>query len=242
MDESIYNIIRQRRENAEHPEDLLSLLMQARDEDDSSQMNDKQIRDEIATLMLAGHETTANALSWTWMLLAQHPEVYQKLLNELDTVLDRRSPTVEDIPHLRYANMIIKESMRLYPPVPLFIRDAVKDYELGGYKIPAGCYILISQWVMHRHPKYFENPEKFIPERWEQDLEKQLPKGVYIPFGEGHRICFGQSFGMMEAVLLLATIARKFQLTLVDADSIIPQPSITLQPQHGIKVKISQRS
>lgn len=241
MDKSIYKIINQRRSSSENPGDLLAMLMEARDEDDGSQMSDKQLRDELATLILAGHETTSNTLSWTWMLLAQHPAVQTKLLDEINTVLEGRPPTVADLPRLRYANMVIKESMRLYPAVPSFSREAVKDCEIGDCLIPAGCSIIISQWVMHRSPKYFENSEVFQPERWENDLEKRLPKGVFIPFGDGPRICIGKGFALMEAVLLLVTIAQKYQLSLVPDHNIIPQPSITLRPQSGIKMVLSKR-
>ncbi|MGB3640751.1 MAG: cytochrome P450 [Rivularia sp. (in: cyanobacteria)] len=242
MDESIYSLIQQKRQSNEDGTDLLSMLMQARDEDDNSQMSDYQLRDEVATLMLAGHETTANALSWTWMLLAQHPQVEAKLWDELKSVLGGRLPTIEDLPQLPYANMVIKESMRLYPPVAIFGREAVEDYQLDGYEIPSGCVVMLSQWVMHRHPKYFDNSEEFIPERWENDLEKRLPRGVYIPFGDGPRICIGKGFAMMEAVLILATVAQKYKLKLVEDHPIVPQPSITLRPEHGIKVEITKRN
>ncbi len=241
MDKSIYGIINQRRSSGESPGDLLSMLMEARDEDDGSQMNDKQLRDELATLILAGHETTSNTLSWTWMLLSQHPEVQTKLLDEINTVLEGRPPTVADLPRLRYADLVIKESMRLYPAVPSFGREAARDCEIGGYLIPAGCSILISQWVMHRNSKYFENAELFQPERWEGDLEKRLPRGVFIPFGDGPRICIGKGFALMEAVLLLVTIAQKYQLSLVHDYPIVPQPSITLRPESGIKMILRQR-
>lgn len=242
MDQSIYSLIQQKRDRNEDSSDLLSMLMQARDEDDNSQMSDRQLRDEVATLMLAGHETTANALSWTWMLLAQHPEVEAKLWDELNTVLGGRLPSIEDLVQLQYANMVIKESMRLYPPVAIFGREAVEDYQLDGYEIPSGCVVMLSQWVMHRHPKYFDNSEEFIPERWENDLEKRLPRGVYIPFGDGPRICIGKGFAMMEAVLILATVAQKYKLTLIEDHPIVPQPSITLRPEHGIKVEITKRN
>jgi cytochrome P450 len=241
LDKSVYSIINQRRSSGESPGDLLSMLMEARDEDDQSQMSDKQLRDELITLIIAGHETTSNTLSWTWMLLAQYPEVRTKLLEEIDTVLEGRTPTVADLPRLRYADLVIKESMRLYPAVPTFGREAVKDCEIGGYTIPAGCAIMISQWVMHRNPKYFENPEVFQPERWENDLEKRLTKGVYIPFGDGPRICIGKGFALMEAVLLLVTIAQKYQMSLVPDFPIVPQPSITLRPEHGLKMVLSKR-
>jgi cytochrome P450 len=240
MDGAIYSLIQQKRNAKEDGVDLLSMLMHARDEETGQQMNDKQLRDEVATLMLAGHETTANALSWTWMLLSQYPEARSQLQAELEKVLAGRSPTVEDIPQLRYAGMVVKESMRLYPPVSIFGREAVRDCTVGDYAIPEGCIIQISQWVMHRHPRYFENPDEFQPERWEEDLEKRLPKGVYIPFGDGPRICIGRGFAMMEAVLLLATIAQKFQLNVLPGFPIVPQPSITLRPETGVKVQLKQ--
>jgi cytochrome P450 len=241
LDQSIYHLIQERRKVEEDTGDLLSMLMAAKDEEDGSQMNDQQLRDEIITLMLAGHETTANTLSWTWMLLSQNPHVQEQLLAELQAVLAGRLPTVEDIPHLRYTNFVIKESMRLYPAVAIMARQVKTACELAGYQIPAGCIMTMSQWVMHRDPHYFEDPETFKPERWENDLEKQLPKGVYFPFGDGPRICIGKGFALMEAVLLLATIAQKFQLKLVPDHPIIPQPSITLRPAKGIQVSLQQR-
>ncbi len=240
MDETIYNIINQRRKNPLDTNDLLSMLMEIRDEADGGCMSDKQLRDEVATLILAGHETTASALSWTWMLLSQHSEVQAKLRAELQVVLCGRSPTVEDIPRLQYTEMVIKEAMRLYPPVPIITRRTSKDCKIGGYSVPAKCEILISQWTMHRNPRYFEEPDVFKPERWAGDLEKQLPKGVYFPFGDGPRICIAKGVARMEAVLLLATIAQKFQLTLVPNFSIVPQFSITLRPKNGIKVVLSK--
>ncbi|GAA6617902.1 cytochrome P450 [Scytonema sp. NUACC26] len=241
LDKYIYRIIEERRSSGEDPGDLLSLMMQARDEDDGSQMSDKQLRDAIATLIFAGHETTANSLAWTWMLLAQYPEVQTKLQQELQTVLGDRTPTVADLAALQYTTMIVKESMRLYPVVWNRVSEASQDCELGGYKVPVGCTVIISQWVMHRSERYFENPEVFYPERWANDLEKELPKGVYAPFGGGPRTCIGKSFASMEAVLLLATIAQKFELNLIPNQSIIPEPTMTLQPKNGIKVVINQR-
>jgi len=240
MDEAIYKLIQQRRDSDEETKDLLSMLMHARDEETGQQMNDKQLRNEVVTLMLAGHETTANALSWTWVLLSKYPEVRNKLQDELNQVLAGRSPTVEDIPQLRYTDMVIKESMRLYPPVSIIGREAVRDCTIGDYAVPEGCAIQISQWVMHRHPRYFENPEIFQPERWEDNLEKRLPRGVYIPFGDGPRICIGRGFALMEAILLLATIAQKFQLDVLPGFPIVPQPSITLRPEYGVKVQLKQ--
>ena len=240
MDETIYKVIHQRRQDRDNG-DLLSMLIQAEDEADGSSMNDKQLRDEVATLMIAGHETTANTLAWTWMLLSQHPQVQDKLLTELEEVLNGRSPSIEDIPHLRYTEMVIKEAMRLYPPVPFIPRKAAVDTEIDGYSIPAGCVLIMSQWVMHRHPRYFSEPLTFIPERWRDNFEKTLPRGVYFPFGDGPRICVGKSFALMEAVLLLATIAQKFQIKLVPDFEITPQVAVALRPRNGIKVLVTKR-
>jgi len=240
MDKHIYDIIQQRRASGENPGDLLSMMMQAQDEDDGSRMSDKQLRDEIATLIFAGHETSANTLTWAWMLLSQNPEVQIKLRQELKEVLGDRLPTIADLPSLRYTNLVIKESMRLYPVVWNMFSETSADCEIGGYHVPAGCTIIGSQWVMQRDPRFFEQPEVFNPDRWAGDLEKQLPPGVYAPFGGGPRICIGRSFALMEVVLLLAAIAQKFELTLVPGQTIIPQPTITLQPKDGIKMVLKK--
>jgi cytochrome P450 len=241
MDEFIYRIIQERRESAEDTGDLLSMLLKVTDEVDGSQMSDRQLRDELATLMLAGHETTANALAWTWILLAQHPDAEARLHQELDRVLEGRSPTMADIPHLPYTQQVIKESMRLYPPVVLLARSAQHDYVLQGYRIPKDCIILMSPWVQQRNVKYFADPLAFKPERWDADLEKRLPKCVYIPFGEGPRICIGKGFAQMEATLILATLAQHYQLRLSPGYEIEPFPSLTLRPKHGLQATLMQR-
>ena len=241
MDATIYNILTQRRESGDDPGDLLSMLMAARDEDDGTGMSDQQLRDEIATLMLAGHETTANTLSWTWMLLAQNPKAEAKLQEEIEQVLGSRIPTIKDLPNLPYASAVITESMRLYPAVSLLGREAVEEVKIGDYLIPKGCVVMLSQWVMHRKEEYFDNPESFQPERWLDGLERRLPKGVYFPFGDGPRICIGKGFALMEAVLILVAIAQKYQLSLVPDCEIIPQPSITLRPETGIQITLRAR-
>ena len=249
MDAQIYGLIQQRRSRQEDPGDLLSLLIQAQDEVDGSRMTDRQLRDELTTLVIAGHETTANSLTWTWMLLGQHPDVEAKLFAELESVLGGcsdspqglRPPTVEDIPQLLYAQSVIKEAMRLYPSTLSLARTTPQDYELGEYLIPAGWVMMFSPWVMHRSSRYFEDPQAFRPERWENDLEKRLPKGVYLPFGDGPRVCIGKSFALMEAILVLATIARRFQLSLVPDQSLEPLASMTIRPKHGVRVKVLSR-
>lgn len=240
MDQYIYSLIQWRRQSAEDSGDLLSMLMQARDEN-SRQMSDKQLRDEVVTLLFAGQEALAVVLSWTFILLSLHPQLQTKLLAELTEVLGGRCPSVADIPHLCYIDSIIKEAMRLYPPIAVMPRIATQDYEIDGYKVPAGCTILISQWTMHRHPRYFEEPDKFDPDRWANHLEKRLLRGVYFPFGDGPRICIGKSFAQMEMVLIIATIAQKYQLTLVPDFHIIPWATITLRSKQGVPVKLKKR-
>lgn len=241
LDQTIYALIQQRHQGGDDPGDLLSLLLQAQDED-GSRMSDRQLRDELTTLILAGHETTANALSWSWMLLAQNPNVESKLISELQTVLGDRTPTLADLPQLRYTEQLIKELLRLYPPLFSLARSPIQDYDLTGYHLPAGYIVIFSPWVMQRSARYFTHPLQFQPERWEQDLENQLPKGVYFPFGDGPRVCMGKSFALMEAVLLLATIAQKWQLTLLPDQPLLPLPSMTLRPQAGITVWVTKRT
>lgn len=240
LDETVYAMIQQRRGHDTQGNDLLGMLMQVEDADDGSRMGDRQLRDEVTTMMSAGHETTANTLSWTWMLLAQHAHICAKLREELNQVLQGRTATIEDLPKLSFTNWVIKEAMRLYPPVTDIGREATQDCEIGGYRIPKGTTLMISQWVMHRDERYFADPEKFDPERWANDFEKQLPRGVYFPFGDGPRVCIGKSFALMEAVLILATIAQQFELSLVPEQSIELQPSITLRPKQGIQVLLKQ--
>ncbi|MBD2386490.1 cytochrome P450 [Cylindrospermum sp. FACHB-282] len=239
FDEIIYPIIQQRRESGEDQGDLLSMLLQIQDEEGNG-ISDKQLRDEAVTLFIAGHETTALTMSWGLYLLSQHPEIEQKLHAELQTVLGGRTPTFADLPQLPYTDRVIMEVMRLYPPVWAMVRTALQDCEISGYTVGAGQSIMISQWVMHRDPRYFEQPEVFNPDRWEGDLAKRIPHFAYFPFGGGSRICIGQSFTKMEAVLLLATIVQKFRLTLVPDQEIIPWPGFTLRPKYGVKMLLNK--
>ncbi len=246
MDRLIYELIRQRRAKRKDIDgyscllsgDLLAMLMEVVDSSDGTGMSERQLRDELVTLMLTGHETTANLLSWTFMLLCQNPSVQAKLILELETVLGNCLPNTEDLNHLRYTQQVIKESLRLYPTLYAIPRCPIRDCEIGGYTFPAGCFMIVSPWVMQRSSSYFANPEQFQPERWANNLEKELPKGVYFPFGEGPRSCIGKGFAMMEATLLLATIVQKFKLELLSEPPIVPFPSITLRPKYGIKVLI----
>lgn len=237
----IDRIIQQRRESKEDTGDLLSMLLHAQDED-GSRMTAQQLRDEALTLFLAGHETTASSLSWTWWLLAQNPEVEAKLHAELDAVLNGRVPTIDDLPKLKYISCILSESMRVYPPAWAMARLAVEDHELGGYPVPKGTGIAAAQWVVHRDARWYENPERFIPERWESgDLLRQIPRFAYFPFGYGPRQCIGNTFALMEANLVLATIAQRFRFRLVPGHTVVPLASITLRPRHGLHVVAEAR-
>jgi cytochrome P450 len=236
----IDRIIQQRRDSNDDAGDLLSLLIHAQDED-GSRMTTQQLRDEALTLFLAGHETTASTLSWTWMLLAQNPRVEQKLQAELDSVLAGRAPTLDDLPLLPYTSHVITESMRLYPPAWAMARLAIEDHSLAGYPVPKGTGIAAVTWVVHRDPRWYDRPEEFLPERWQSDLLKKIPRFAYFPFGYGPRQCIGNSFALMEAQLVLATIAQRFRFTLLPDHPIVPLPSITLRPRHGLHVQVESR-
>lgn len=240
LDEVVYRIINQRRASGEDRGDLLSMLLQAQDED-GSQMTDKQLRDEVMTLFLAGHETTAVLLSWTGYLLSQHPAVEQKLADEVEAVLGGRAPTVADLPQLRYAEWVIQETLRLYPPAWLLGREPLQDCEFGGFRVPKGSILLMSPWVMHRDARYFENPAAFNPDRWANGLAKTLPRFAYFPFGGGPRLCIGNQFAMMEAVLVLVSIIQRYRLNLAPGQQVIPQPLVTLRPGSDIKMQLSRR-
>jgi cytochrome P450 len=238
LDEIIYGFIDRRRKSSAEHADLLSMLLQARDEDDGSHMSDQQLRDEAMTLFLAGHETTALVLTWTGYLLAQHPGVAERLRAELHAVLGGRSPAAADVPRLAYTEHVVLESMRLYPPVYAFGREALSDCVVHGYRIPARTTLFMSQWVMHRDPRWFDEPEKFLPDRWADGLAQRLPRFAYFPFGGGPRVCIGNTFAMLEAVLVLATLAQKFRFTIVPEHPVVPWPSMTLRPKHGIQVVV----
>jgi cytochrome P450 len=244
LDGTIYRLIGERRARAATGEaegDLLSLLLSARDPEGGGPLNDLQLRDEALTLFLAGHETTANALAWTWYLLARNPEAEDRLHDELDTVLDGRPATVEDYGRLPYTVRVLTESMRLYPPAWAVGRQALKPLEIGGYALPARQPILMAQWVVHRDPRWFPGPENFDPDRWLPEREAALPRFAYFPFGGGTRKCIGESFAWMEAVLVLATLARSWRPRLLPGPAVQPLPLITLRPLGGIPMRLERR-
>jgi len=236
VDEVVQRIIRERKSDGQDKGDLLSMLMHARD-DNCDPMPDRQLRDEAVTLLLAGHETTALALSWTVYLLGQHRDTEVQVAGEIAEVVGSRAATVEDLPRLRFTDQVVTEAMRLYPPAWAIGREAVEDCEIGGYPVPAGTTILISPWVIHRDPIHFDEPMQFRPDRWNGDLARQLPRFAYLPFGGGPRICIGNRFATMEAILILATVIQRFRLELQREREVVPFPSITLRPKGGIWVK-----
>jgi len=241
LDDTIYRIIEDRRESGEDRGDLLSMLLMAQDEEGSGGMSDEQLRDELMTLFLAGHETTANALAWTWYLLSQNPEVEARLHTELDQVLDGRVPSFEDTPRLDYTERVLTESMRSYPPVWVMGRRAVGSYKVGEYTIPAGSIVLLSQYVMHHDEHYYPEPFKFDPERWTPEARATRPKYSYFPFGGGPRLCIGEQFAWTEGILIIATLARRWKLRTVSSQPVQLQPLITLRPKNGIRMAVEPR-
>jgi cytochrome P450 len=224
------------------PKDLLARLIAARDDETGGGMTPKEVRDQVVTIFMAGHETTSQALSWTWYLLSQHPAAERKVHDELNAVLGGRAPRYEDIADLRYTRMVIEESMRLYPPAHTFGRQPIKPDEVLGYRIPAGAEVLVMPWLLHRKPSLWENPERFEPERFSPERVAARPRFAYLPFGAGPRICIGAAFAMTEAVLILATIAQHYRLRLKPGHPVEPQGLITLRPRYGLRMTLERRS
>ena len=241
LHEFTLGIIRERRASGKDTGDLLSMFLSARDEEDGSGMSDEQVRDEALTIFLAGHETTANAMTWTFYLLSQHPQVEQSLVEEVQRVLQGRRPTLADLPALSYTEQVIKESMRLYPPAWSFARQAMETVEFGGYRFPRGSAFIIIPYVVHRDPRWFDAPERFDPERFSPEREANIPKYAYLPFGGGARVCIGNSFAMMEAKIILASFIQRYHLALDPAQKVVPEPLVTLRPKYGMKMQVQGR-
>jgi cytochrome P450 len=238
----IGRFIDQRRNNPTGRNDFLSILLQAKDED-GQPMSDEQVMAECQILFVAGHETTATALSWTWYLLCKHPEWYQQVQQEVDRVLQGRTPTYADLAHLPCCLQVFKEAMRLYPPAYGLSRQALHDVEIDGYHILKNWFVLFAPYTLHRREEFFPEPERFDPERFTPEREKQLPRYAYLPFGAGPRICIGMHFAMMEGQLLLATLAQRVSFTLVPGQTIEPDPThhLTLRPTGAVHVTVKRR-
>ena len=255
LDHAVYDVIARRRAQPDPGTDLLGLLVGARDTSEDSAANgtapngtapgggalpDRQVRDEVVTILMAGHETTANALTWTWHLLAESPDVEAELHAELDSVLAGRPPGAGDMAGLDLARRVITESMRLYPPVWITTRRLLRRRELGGVDIPPPALLLISPWLLHRDPQLFPNPERFDPDRW-SGQQTHRPRYAYLPFGAGPRQCIGNGFAITEAVMVLATTAQRWSLRPLPGRVVVPQPLITLRPRDGLPARVHQR-
>jgi cytochrome P450 len=241
LDKTVYHLIHERRKSRVHGDDLLSMLLSAQDEEGGDGLTDVQVRDEAMTLFLAGQESTANSLVWTWYLISQHPHVEQKIHDELDSVLDARLPKVDDLKKLVYTRMVFSESLRLYPPAWTVVRRAIEDYQVDGYVVPSGADIYMSQYVVHHDPRFFSDPFRFDPERWNMEQDSPLPQFAYFPFGGGPRLCIGESFAWMEGIMLIAAIAAKWKMHLVPGQNVVPKPLITIRPKRGMKMIMERR-
>jgi cytochrome P450 len=240
LDRIVFDIIESRR-RAEEEEtgDLLDMLLRARDEESGETMTDRQLRDEVMTFVLAGHETTAVALTWTWYLLDRHPDVLARLRAEVATVLGGRTPALEDVPRLSYTRMVVEEAMRLYPPVWGFMRQSVGPDRIGGYDIPKGTVIAICPYIIHRHPDFWPDPERFDPERFTPERVRERPRFAYLPFSGGPRLCIGNEFALMEAQLVVAMTVQRYRLALVPGARVEPESRVTLRPRAGLPMSVA---
>lgn len=240
LDEVVLRIIAERRDGDGQPYgDLLAMLLEARDPDSGEGMTDRQLRDEVMTFVLAGHETTAVTLAWIWYLLGRHPEVEQRLRDEVAAAVGRRTPTPDDLPALRYVRMVVDEAMRLYPPVWAFGRQALADDRVGPFRIRAGTPVNLAVWLTHRHPDFWPDPERFDPERFAPERAAARHRFAYLPFSGGPRLCIGNEFALMELVLVVTMMAQRYRITPVDPDHVVePLVRVTLRPQGGVPVRI----
>jgi len=242
LEEVVYRLISERRASRERPADVLSMLVEARDEETGEGMTDRQIRDEVMTIFLAGHETTATTLAWAWYQLSLHPEVCRHLEAEVDQVLQGRRPDAADVARLTFTRMVVDETLRLYPAAWMFARTAVEEDEVGGYHVPAGQMLMLSPYVLHRRSDLWPNPEAFDPWRFTPDRALHRHKYAYLPFSGGQRVCIGNNFALMEATLILAMAAQRFRLELVPGRPVRAQPTSTLRPQPGVWMAVHPRA
>lgn len=237
----VYRIIAERRRSEGRHDDLLGMLMEARDEDNGSGMTDRQLRDEIMTIFIAGHETTALLLSWLWAVLSWHPDIRERVEAEVDEVLGGRTPTAADVPALPYTGMVINEALRLYPPAWAVLRSPIADDEIRGYRIPAAATVIVSPYVTHRHPQFWTNPEGFDPERFTPERVRARHRFAFFPFGGGPRLCIGNNFALMEATLIVATVCQRFRIDLTPGQAIEPELGFTMRVKNGMSVRVSRR-
>jgi cytochrome P450 len=242
LDRTVYQMIADRRASGDDPGDVLSMLLSAEEEGSGTKMTDTEVRDETMTLFLAGHETTANALAWALHLLSRHPDVYARLRSEVDSVLAGLAPTLEDMPRLPYALQVFKETMRLYPPAYIVGRTAMRDVKIGSHTLPAGITVFLNIYGMHRRAKYWPNPERFDPDRFRPEAEKDLPRMAYLPFGGGPRVCIGNQFALLEGQVVLAVLAQRVAFEAASTREIQPEPLITLRPKNGVPLLVRRRT
>ncbi len=245
LDATIYRLIEEHRAAGEDRGDLLSMLLLARDEDGGGRMTDVQVRDEALTIFLAGHETTANALAWTWYLLSQHPDAEAQFHAELDAALAGRTPTLDDLPRLPYTRRVLAESLRMYSPAWVVGRRVLSDYAIenktGSDVLRRGDIVLMAQAVMHFDARFWTNPDRFDPDRWTPEADAARPNFAYFPFGGGPRVCIGEQFAWMEVMLLLATLGQQWQMRLAPGQIIAGKPIITLRPKFGMRMVLTRR-
>ena len=241
LDAMLQILIRTRRASGDGHDDLLSVLLAAVDEDSGARMSDQQLRDEMMTLFLAGHETTANALTWTLYLLSRHPDVDTKLFDELQRVLADRVPSVSDLPKLHYTEMVIREALRLYPPAPGLAREPIEDVTIGGYNVPKGSLVSANTYAIQRDSRFFADPEGYDPDRFAPGWEERIPRYAYLPFGAGPRVCIGSGFAIMEARMILATVAQRYKLSLETDETIRPIQLVTLRPSRPVRMRLDRR-
>jgi len=242
LDSIVYKYINERRASGKDRGDLLSMLLLATDEEgDGGGMTDLEVRDQVMTILMAGHETITNAMTWTWYLISQHPEVEAKLHAELDSVLSGRDPTPEDVQNLKYTRMVLAESMRLYPPVWIMGRQPIKDYTLSSYTFPAGSWMIMSQFLIHRDPRFYPDPLRFDPDRWAAENQNSRPQFAYFPFGGGPRLCIGEQYAWLEGILIISSIAQKWRLRLEPGHPIELQPMLSLRPKYGMRMLLERR-
>ncbi len=241
LDDLVYDLIAQRRAAAYGQDDLLDMLLSARDADSGEAMSDRQLRDEILTVFAAGHETTAITLTWTWYLLSQHPQILRRMQAEIDAVLEGRLPTLDDLPRMPFTLQVFEESLRLYPSAPILPRLTSQDTTLGGYHVPAGSRVLVNLYNIHRHPRHWSDAETFDPDRFSPERRKEQHRYAYVPFGSGPHLCIGKHFALMEAHLLLAGLAARYEFHHVPGHRVEKHATITLRPRHGMQMTLHPR-